>query len=57
MKQRTQSWSLGHPEGWGEEGGESGALDGGTCEYPWLIHVNVWQKPPQYGKVITLQLN
>ena len=23
---------------------------------PWLIHVNVWQKPLQYGKVISLQL-
>ena len=24
--------------------------------YPWLIHVNVWQKPLQYCKVISLQL-
>ena len=23
---------------------------------PWLIHVNVWQKPLQYCKVINLQL-
>ena len=23
---------------------------------PWLIHVNVWQKPIQYCKVISLQL-
>ena len=23
---------------------------------PWLIHVNVWQKPRQYCKVISLQL-
>ena len=23
---------------------------------PWLIHVNVWQKPSQYCKVISLQL-
>ena len=22
----------------------------------WLIHVNVWQKPPQYCKAISLQL-
>jgi len=28
----------------------------GTHVYPWLIHVNVWQKPPQYYKVISLQL-
>jgi len=24
--------------------------------HPWLIHMNVWQKPPQYCKVISLQL-
>ena len=24
---------------------------------PWLIHVNVWQKPPQYCKVINFQLD
>ena len=29
----------------------------GTRIHPWLIHVNVWQKPPQYCKVISLQLN
>ena len=23
---------------------------------PWLIHVNVWQKPLQYCKVMSLQL-
>ena len=23
---------------------------------PWLIHVNVWQKPPQYCKIISFQL-
>ena len=28
----------------------------GTHVHPWLIHVNVWQKPPQYCKVISLQL-
>ena len=27
----------------------------GAHVYPWLIHVNVWQKPPQYCKVISLQ--
>ena len=27
-----------------------------THVHPWLIHVNVWQKPPQYYKVISLQL-
>ena len=28
---------------------------GNTCN-PWLIHVNVWQNPLQYCKVISLQL-
>ena len=28
----------------------------GTHINPWLIHVNVWQKPLQYCKVISLQL-
>ena len=29
---------------------------GGTHLNPWLIHANVWQKPLQYCKVISLQL-
>ena len=28
----------------------------GTHVNPWLIHVNVWQKPLQYCKVISPQL-
>ena len=28
----------------------------GTHVNPWLIHINVWQKPLQYCKVISLQL-
>ena len=32
------------------------ALGWGTHVNPWLIHVNVWQKPLQYCKVISLQL-
>ena len=41
------------PEGWDGEGGGRGVQDG---EHPWLSHVNVWQKPAQYCKVICLQL-
>ena len=42
------------PEGWdGEVGWGSGWA---THVDPWLIHVNVWQNPPQYCKVISLQL-
>ena len=41
-------------DGMGKEvGGGSGW---GTHVNPWLIHVNVWQKPLQYCKVISLQL-
>ena len=40
--------------GWG------GMWEGGsgweTHVHAWLIHVTVWQKPPQYCKVISLQL-
>ena len=39
------------PEGWDGEGGSGW----GTHVHPWLIHVNVWQKPPQYCKVISLR--
>ena len=42
------------PKGWDGEGGRRGVQNGGTHVHPWLIHVNVWQKPPQYYKVITL---
>ena len=47
------------PEGWDGEGVQGREGDGsgwGTHVHPWLIHVNVWRKPPQYCKVISLQL-
>ena len=45
-----------NPEGWsGEEGGR-GVQDGGTHVHLWLIHIDVWVKPPHYCKVISLQL-
>ena len=37
-------------------GRREGELRWGTHVNPWLIHVNVWQKPLQYCKVISLQL-
>ena len=40
--------------GWG--GRWQGGSGWGTHVHPWLIHVTVWQKPPQYYKVINLQL-
>ena len=33
-----------------------GSSGWGTHIHPWLIHVNAWQKPLQYCKVISLQL-
>ena len=47
--------ALGQPEGWYGEGDGRGVHDGEHV-HPWLIYVNVWQKPPQYCKVISLQL-
>ena len=45
-----------NPEGWSGEGGGRGVQDEGTHVHPWLIHVDVWQKPPHLYKVISLQL-
>ena len=56
MRQGAQGWCTGMTlrDGMGREvGGGSGW---GTHVHPWLIHVNVWQKPPQYCNVISLQL-
>ena len=36
--------------------GRARGMGWGTHVNPWLIHVNVWQKPLQYCKVISLQL-
>ena len=46
MRQVLRAGALGRPRGMGW----------GTHVNPWLIHVNVWQKPLQYCKVISLQL-
>ena len=56
IRQGAQGWCSGMTlrDRMGREvGGGSGW---GTHAHPWLIHVNVWQKPPQYCKVINLQL-
>ena len=45
-----------NPEGWGGEAGRRKVQDGMTHVHQWLIHVDRWQKPPQYCKVIILQL-
>ena len=56
MRQMLRADALGRPREtrWG--GRPEGGLGWGTHVNPWLIHVNVWQKPLQYCKVISLQL-
>ena len=56
MRQLLGAGALGRPRvmGWGSR--RVGGLGWGTHVNPWLIHVNVWQKPLQYGKVISFQL-
>ena len=57
MRQGTPGWCTGMTlrDGVGKEVERGSGW--GTHVHPWLIHVNVWQKPLQYCKVISLQLN
>ena len=50
MRQVLRADALGRPRGmrWGER--REGGSGWGTHVNPWLIHVNVWQKPLQYVK-------
>ena len=45
-----------NPEGWDREGGGRGFQAVGTHMHSCVIHVNEWQKPPQYCEEIILQL-
>ena len=56
MRQVLGAGALGRPRGIGWRGRREGGLGCGIQVNPWLIHVNVWQKPLQYCKVISLQL-
>ena len=56
MRQVLRAGALGRPRGMGWRGKQEGGSGWGTHVNPWLIHVNVWQKPLQYCKVISLQL-
>ena len=55
MRQVLRPAALGRPRGSGWRGRWEGGSGWGTHVNPWLIHVNVWQKPLQYCKVISLQ--
>ena len=55
-RQVLRAGALGRPRGMGWGRRREGGSGWGTHVNPWLIHVNVWQKPLQYGKVINLQL-
>ena len=56
MRQVLRAGALGRPKGMGWGGKREGGSGWGTYVNPWLIHVNVWEKPLQYCKVISLQL-
>ena len=56
MRQVLRAGALGRPRGMGWGGRQAGGSGWETHVDPWLIHVNVWQKPLQYCKVISLQL-
>ena len=56
MRQVLRAGALGRPRGMGWEERREGGSGWGTHVNRWLIHVNVWQKPLQYCKVISLQL-
>ena len=56
MRQVLRAVALGRPRVMGWRGKWQGESGWGTCVNPWLVHVNVWQKPLQYCKVINLQL-
>ena len=56
MRQVLRAGELVRPRGMGWGGMGEGGSGWGTYINPWLIHVNVWQNPLQYCKVISLQL-
>ena len=56
MRQVLGAVALGRPRGMGWGGRWEAGSGWGTHVNLWLIHVNIWQKPLQYCKVISLQL-
>ena len=56
MRQVLRAGTLGRPRGMGWGGRWEGGSGWGTHVDPWLIHVDVWQKPLQNCKLISLKL-
>ena len=56
MRQVLGAGALGRPRGMGWGRRQEQGSGWGRHVNPWLIYVNVWQKPLQYCKVISLQL-
>ena len=56
MRQVLRAGALGRPRGMGWRRRRERGSGWGTHVNPWLIHVNVLQKPLQYCIVISLQL-
>ena len=56
MRQVLGPGALGRLRGIGWRERWEGGSGWGIHVTPWLIHVNVWQKPLQYCKVISRQL-
>ena len=56
MRQVLGAGAMGRPRGIGWRGRWEEGSGWGIYVNPWLIHVNVWQKPLQHCKVISLQL-
>ena len=52
----ARGWCTGMTQRDGMGRAVRGGSGWGTHVFPWLIHVNVWQKTLQYCKVISLQL-
>ena len=52
----AQGWCTGKTQRDGMEREAGGRIGMGKHVNPWLIHVNVWQKPLQYCNVISFQL-
>ena len=52
---KTVLWD--NPEGWGGRRDVGGGSGSGGHMHPWVIHVDVWQNPPQYCNSPPIKIN